>query len=148
MKQKLDVNLKKSSFVAGRLIDTYLFGSEHPYGRFSRHEDFDRLTREELVQYYNRYYKEGAFKIFIAGKLPAGIESLLNEYFGDFENKAPGKVVHTAVPSLQKKYRIINDENSAQGSIRLARSFGNRHDPDFIKAQVLNILFGGFLAAG
>ncbi len=41
MKQRLKVNLKKSDFVAGRLIDVYLYGDQHPYGRFSREEDFD-----------------------------------------------------------------------------------------------------------
>jgi predicted Zn-dependent peptidase len=35
MQQRLQVNLRKSDFVAGRLIDSYLFGPEHPYGRFS-----------------------------------------------------------------------------------------------------------------
>src|SRR5258705_11093343 len=30
MKQRLKVNLKKSDFVAGRLIDSYLFGIDHP----------------------------------------------------------------------------------------------------------------------
>lgn len=147
MKQKLDINLKKSSFVAGRLIDTYLFGAEHPYGRFSRHEDFDKIARENLLLFYDNYYKKGTFKIFIAGKLPTGIESLLNEYFGDFENNPPSKISHSVTPAQQKKYRVINDENSAQGSIRLIRSFGNRHDPDFFNAQVLNILFGGFFGS-
>ena len=33
MKQRLNVNLKKSDFVEGRLIDTYLYVEEHPYGR-------------------------------------------------------------------------------------------------------------------
>ncbi len=36
MKQRLRVNLKKSDFVAGRLIDVYLYGEHHPYGRYSR----------------------------------------------------------------------------------------------------------------
>jgi predicted Zn-dependent peptidase len=42
MKQRLNVNLKKCDFVAGRLIDTYLYGEPHPYGRFSRFEDLMR----------------------------------------------------------------------------------------------------------
>jgi len=34
-----------------------------------------------------------------------------------------------------------------QGSVRLARLFPNRHHPDFVKAQVLNSLFGGFFGS-
>ena len=55
MKQRLNVNLKKSDFVAGRLIDTYLYGETHPYGRFSRFEDFESLRREDIVDFYRQY---------------------------------------------------------------------------------------------
>src|SRR5215204_6540021 len=46
MRQRLNVNLKKSDFVAGRLIDAYLYGEGHPYGRYTKFEDFDSLTRD------------------------------------------------------------------------------------------------------
>lgn len=147
MKQKLDVNLKKSNFVAGRLIDTYLFGTMHPYGRFSRHEDFDMLTHDDLVEYYQQYYSHGSFKIFIAGKLPANVETLMEQYFGDMPNQKPAAKTFTIQPQQQKKFRVINDENGSQGSIRMARPFVNRKHPDFLKAQVLNILFGGFFGS-
>ena len=58
MKQRLKVNLKKSDFVASRLIDVYLYGENHPYGKFSKEEDFDALNREELVQHYKKFYQE------------------------------------------------------------------------------------------
>lgn len=147
MKQKLDVNLKKSSFVAGRLIDTYLFGANHPYGRYSRHEDFDALTREDLVNFYNQYYKQGSFKIFVAGKIPPNLSELLDNGFGDFDNSPASEKTYITHPAAEKKYRVINDEKASQGSIKMLRSFGNRHDADFLKAQVLNILFGGFFGS-
>lgn len=147
MKQKLDVNLKKSSFVAGRLIDTYLFGEQHPYGRFSRHQDFDALTREDLLNFYDQYYRTGAFKIFVAGKIPDDLEVLLEEHFGDFAHiKKPGRQ-YIAQPAQEHKFHILNDEKSSQSSIKLARPFGNRHHPDFLKAQVLNIVLGGFFGS-
>lgn len=146
MKQKLDVNLKKSSFVAGRLIDTYLFGEGHPYGRFSRHEDFDALTRNDIISFYNTFY-QGSFKIFVAGKLPENIAALLEEFFGDLPNQKHPERNYTIQPAAEKKFRVINEENGSQGSIRLARQFANRHHPDFLKAQVLNIVFGGFFGS-
>ena len=41
MQQRLQVNLRKNDFIAGRLIDAYLFGADHPYGRYSSMEDYD-----------------------------------------------------------------------------------------------------------
>ena len=147
MKQRLKVSLKKSDFVAGRLIDVYLYGEKHPYGKYSSAEDFDALQREELVDFYKKYYQQGKLMIFIAGKLPQNLEQLLNTNFGDLPF---GNVVekHTEpVLGTEKKIRITNDPDGAQGSIRIARPFPNRHHPDFLKAQILNALFGGFFGS-
>lgn len=147
MQQRLKVNLKKSDFVAGRLIDVYLFGEDHPYGRYTKEEDFDALNREELLGFYNRYYREGRMIIFAAGKLPANLESLLNQYLGDLPNKAVTMPDKKVIPATEKKYRITNDPEGVQGAIRIASPFPNRHHPDFIKVQVLNSLFGGFFGS-
>jgi predicted Zn-dependent peptidase len=147
MKQRLKVNLKKSEFVAGRLIDSYLFGEKHPYGRYSRLEDFDALQREELVGHYKKYYLQGKLIIFVAGRVPANMQALLNQHFGDLQNNSTALKQHVPEPVQQKKWRITNDAEGMQGSIRIARQFPNRHHPDFLRVQVLNALFGGFFGS-
>lgn len=147
MKQRLKVSLKKSDFVAGRLIDTYLFGEKHPYGKYSSAEDFDVLERDQLLHFYNQYYTQGKLMLFVAGKLPENIFALLDQYFGDLPNNPVEVKQHPIVLAEQKKYRVTNDPNGVQGSIRIARSFPNRHHPDFLKVQVLNALFGGFFGS-
>jgi len=147
MKQRLNVNLKKCDFVAHRLIDKYVYGEEHPYGRFTRFEDFDSITREELIKFYQQYYLNGKMIIFVAGKLPGNIFSLLNKNFGDLKNQAVTANDIAIQPADEKKYRVMNDPNGVQGAIRLGTPFPNRRHPDFLKAQVLNVLFGGFFGS-
>ncbi|HRG24190.1 MAG TPA: pitrilysin family protein [Chitinophagaceae bacterium] len=147
MKQRLKVSLKKSDFVAGRLIDTYLYGENHPYGKYSSAEDFDSLERDQLLHFYNQYYIQGKLMLFVAGKLPENINILLDQHFGDLPNNPVEVKEHQIVLAQEKKYRITNDPNGVQGSIRMARSFPNRHHPDFLKVQVLNALFGGFFGS-
>lgn len=147
MQQRLSVNLLKCDFVAQRLIDAYLYGEQHPYGRLTRFEDYDALTREQLVEFYNRYYLQGKFILFVAGKLPANLEELLNKNFGDLSNQKPAEKSFNVRPAAEKKQRITNDPNGVQGAIRMARHFPNRHHPDFLKVQVLNSLFGGFFGS-
>lgn len=148
-RQRLEVNLKKNDFVANRLIDEYLFGFQHPYGRYSRFEDLAALDRNSLQAFYDKYYKNGKCIIFVAGRLPPNIFEQLDASFGDLplHNNETLKRIHTTQPAEEKKYRIINDPNGVQGAIRLARDFPNRHHPDFFGVQVLNALFGGFFGA-
>lgn len=147
MKQRLKVNLKKSEFVAGRLIDLYLYGENHPYGKYTSDQDFDALNREQLKKFYEKYYQQGRFIVFAAGKLPQNLEALLNEQLGDLSNRPVSIPTIPNQPAKEKKFRITNDTNGVQGSVRIARPFPNRHHPDFLKAQVLNALFGGFFGS-
>jgi len=147
MKQRLAVSLKKSDFVASRLIDVYLFGKDHPYGKFSSVEEFDVLNRNQLLEFYKKYYQQGKLVLFVAGKLPANLPALLNKYFGDLPNHATATPVTSVTPAAEKKFRIINDADGVQGSIRIARPFPNRHHPDFMKVMMLNTLFGGFFGS-
>ena len=43
--QRLKVSLQKCEFVAGQLIDAYLFGEDHPYGKYSRLEDYEAIAK-------------------------------------------------------------------------------------------------------
>jgi zinc protease len=149
--QRLQISLKKSDFVAGRLIDATLYGRSHPYGKYSSPEDYQALEQEDLVAFYKKYYQQGRCRIFVAGKLPTGIVAQLDEHFGALPlqpavagEPSPPHPIH---PAKERKYDILNDPNGVQGSIRIARNFPNRHHPDFQKAQVLNNVFGGFFGS-
>lgn len=149
-KQRLSISLKKCEFVASRLIDSYLYGENHPYGKYSRFEDYEALNREELTDYFSKYYLHGNCMIFTAGKLPADLISLLNKHFGQLplQNKfqTPSNPVSSIVQPGEK-IRITNDVNGVQGAIRIGRPFPNRHHPDFLKVMVLNNIFGGYFGS-
>ena len=148
-KQRLSVSLQKPEFVASRLIDSYVYGPEHPYGRYTEAAHLDALNTTELKAFYEKYYRKGQCAIFVSGNLPADIERQLRQAFGDLPLLAPvfeNHFIRTA-PAAKNKYRVQNDENSVQGAIRLAQPFPNRHHPDFKKVIVLNNLFGGFFGS-
>jgi predicted Zn-dependent peptidase len=147
--QRLKVSLQKCDFVANRLIDKYVYGANHPYGRYTSIEEFEALEREQITAFYNSYYRNGKCIIFVAGKLPDNIFTQLNKVFGHLPlNQSPiADKTHATTPATEKKFRIFNDENGVQGAIRIARHFPNRQHPDFIKSQVLNNLFGGFFGS-
>jgi zinc protease len=81
-KQNLSVNLKKSEFVANRLIDEYLFGINHSYGKYLLAKDYDAIQTEQLREFFREYYYNGKCVIFVSGKLPANLYQQLNNNFG------------------------------------------------------------------
>ena len=148
-KQKLLVSLKKSEFIASRLIDTYLYGKDHPYGKYTNAEDLDALTTDQLKDFFQQYYVNGKCVIFVAGKLPVDLQQQLNTNFGSLPLQAPTFQVPypAATPGTEKKFHVDNDPSGVQAAIRIACPFPNRHHPDFQKVMVLNSLFGGFFGS-
>ena len=146
--QALAVNLLKCDFVADRLINENLYGANHPYGRIISKDDIKAINREDLLQFYRQYYLNAHCRIFSAGKLPIDFEELMDKNFGDLQLNATIPVVtHKREMNSQKKHEIINDVNGVQSAIRIARPFPTRLHPDFQKATVLNVLFGGYFGS-
>lgn len=152
-RQRLQVNLQKCDFVANREIDALLYGTDHPYGRYSTFEALDTLRRDQLLSYYQQYYREGECVVFVAGKLPANLLSLLNESLGQLPlrpaaiSRYQPQPLPAALPVADRHIRLINDEKAVQGAIRMARHFPNRHHPDFQGVAVLNTVLGGFFGS-
>ena len=148
-KQGLEVNLKKCEFVANRIIDENLYGFSHPYGKYTSMQDYDNLQRNDLNNFYNDFYINGKCALFIAGNLPSDIEQLLNKYFGSLNLNQNDllAVDYKSNPSSNKKQNLVNDVNGVQAALRIARPFPNRHNPDFIKMQVLNNILGGYFGS-
>lgn len=148
-KQSLLVSLKKNDFVAARTLDTCVYGDEHPYGKRAKAEYYDALTVEALRQYYQQYYVNGQCAIFVAGKMPANIQQLLNDHFGQLTLKAPvyKLPIWPTSPAAEKKIRLQVDANAVQGAIRIGRPAPARNHPDFIKLLVLNNIFGGYFGS-
>lgn len=148
-KQRLEVNLRKCDFVANRLIDEYLFGFDHPYGRYTSTDDYDKIAQQQLTGFYSKYYLEGKCIMFVAGKLPVDIHRQLNDVFGKLplNRNVIAKPIIQPTPAREARHEIINDAAGVQGAIRIARPFPNRHHPDFAKVSVLNNIFGGFFGS-
>lgn len=150
-KQKLSINLRKCDFVANRMIDQALYGFGHPYGTYTRAEDYDTISLEQIKAFYAQYYINGSCMIFTAGKLPANLPELLDKNFGHLPLKfSPDswvRVAHPVQAGTDKVQFLENDPEGVQAAIRVARAFPNRRDPDFAKAQILNTIFGGYFGS-
>lgn len=148
--QRLQVNLRQCDFVANRHIDAYLFGRQHPYGRFTEPSDIDALDSSVLRQFHRDHYQAGNCRIFMAGKIDQSHVNLVGQYFGEDRwgtDVIPAVNEYRIAPASERTYRISNDEQGVQGAVRIARNFITRKHPDFTPMLVLNTLFGGYFGS-
>jgi len=147
--QRLKVNLQKAEFVAARLIDSYIYGEQHPYGVYTNPVNIESVTVEACRQFYKDYYLNGKCIIFVSGRFTEALKKQLNDAFGKLNTNSKNIVVPSfqSIPATERKFRIDNDPNAVQGAIRIAMPFPNRHHQDFKKVMVLNTLYGGFFGS-
>lgn len=155
-KQRLSVQLLKSEFVANRKIDEYLFGLQHPYGKYLVADDYDAITQDALTQHLKSHYRSADCKLFLAGSFSEEDIRLINQSFGGCawnDNEKPTQVSPQIISATEKKYRVHNDahvvqnEEGAQGSIRIASHFPDKHHTDFTPMIVVNTIFGGYFGS-
>ncbi len=147
--QRLLVHQRQCEFVANQQIDALLFGEEHPYGRYTKKETIEAITREGMLGFYKNAYNPAGATLFMAGNVGNKEVELLNSMFGGTQ-----RTEHTAVetvfapaPETARTHDILNDPNGVQAAIRIGRLFPNRHHADFAPAVVLNTLFGGYFGS-
>lgn len=147
--QRLLVNMRQCDFVANQRIDAQLFGVAHPYGRYSKKEKIEAITREDLLEFYNRTYNMANVKMFMAGRVGEHEVKCIDDIFGKMAVSSVDIASETfsAPGPAEKKLFEINDEAGVQGAIRIGRCFPNRHHPDFAPMVVLNTLFGGYFGS-
>lgn len=146
-KQKLSVNLEKNDFLSRKIFNSVLFGNTL-YGYDTRAEDYDRLSREQLQQYFNLAYQPENCTVVISGKVTDNALNLIDQLFGSIW--ADGKSVNPNnfnfyIGNGQEHY--IAKPDALQSAIRLGKVSINRSHSDFAGFQVLNTLLGGYFGS-
>ena len=147
--QRLLVHQRQCEFVANQQIDALLFGEAHPYGRYTKKETIESITREAMLGFYKTAYNPANATIFMAGSVGNAEVKLLNDMFGR-ETRAGHVAVDTvfaSAPETARTHDILNDPNGVQAAIRIGRTFPNRHHADFAPMVVLNTVFGGYFGS-
>ncbi|MCF8303465.1 MAG: insulinase family protein [Bacteroidales bacterium] len=143
------INSQKVSYLARTHFTEYLFGAEHPYGQRLNPEDFDRISREQLIAFHKAHYSADQCKIIVAGLVDEDVIGLLNDHFGkeDWSYKAlNGAREYQVIPSPELRH-FIPKEEALQSALRIGKRMFNRKHPDYIGMQVVNTILGGFFGS-
>lgn len=146
-KQKLSVNLEKNDFLSRKIFHSVLFGNSL-YGYDIRAEDYDRLTRIQLQEYFSLAYQPGNCTVVVSGKVNDVALSLIDDLFGKNwtggGNVAPNSF--NFYPGSGSEH-YIEKADALQSALRLGKVSISRMHSDFPSLQVLNTILGGYFGS-
>jgi predicted Zn-dependent peptidase len=148
-KQKFLVNNQKVATIARKRFSELIFGEEHPYGRDVKDADFERIKRQDLVDFYKANYRSENCRIILAGKVDDDVYKQLDDLFGgnDWSGKNSVKENTLEILSTNDKEQLIYKEDALQSAIRIGKKMFNKTHPDFHPMQVLNTVYGGYFGS-
>ncbi|MBK9730943.1 MAG: insulinase family protein [Chitinophagaceae bacterium] len=147
-KQRLLVNLQKVDFLAHKTFNEQLYSGNYPSGYTTSPEDYDQIDASILKSFHASQYRNGAFKIIVAGKITDHLFELLETYFGksNFSKAAPAPYNHSIEKTSSGKM-FTAKKDAVQSGIRIGKMLVNKLHPDYPSLRVLNTIFGGYFGS-
>lgn len=147
-KQKLGVSLQKNDIIARRMFNHALFG-DTLYGYMVKPEDYDRLTRGDVLDYYKLAYQPANCTIVVSGRVTDHTLKLLDDTAGAWTRSNDGTAVANQFTFTDNTGNVHfwEKKDALQSAIRMGRVTINRKHPDFPGLQVLNTVLGGYFGS-
>lgn len=144
--QRLMVNKQRNAFLVRRLFYSSIFGNIHPYGIYSESGDYENISRETLISFYQDNYRGCLKYILLSGSIDEQILEQAASFFTAFSSSPATK---NSLPSSGKNpgQEFIQKEDSVQSAIKIGRKLFNRTHVDYRKMQVLNLVLGGYFGS-
>ena len=149
-RQQFLVNSTKVDVMARKEFSHALFGKNHPCGRHAVLEDYDRLTTEDLKEFYNQYYHSGNCSIYLSGLITEQIIAHLYDELGSapWGSITPREPISPIATLDYKGKRIhIEHPSAIQSSLRLGCPMMDQNHPDFAASKVLTTVLGGYFGS-
>jgi len=147
-RQNFLVECEKTSFLARESFYELLFGALHPYGIKASEEYYNELTRSILVDFYQKNYHAGNYKLLLSGMITDKEIRAINGLLGQLP-------VKTVIPDLLPEtieqpasfFKVIEKNGAVQSSIRTGILTIGKDHPDYLGLKVLTSILGGYFGS-
>ena len=131
--------------LVGEHLRYMVFGSNHPLGYAGEEETINSITRDDLVGFYERYYRPNGAMFVAAGDVDSEeIIARAKELFGGWQE---GSVAPLSLPVLAPPgghaVRFVNKPGQTQVQIALGHRGLEASHPDYLPLQLANYSLGG-----
>ncbi len=147
-KQRVQVNLEKTSYLAGKRYRKQLFGEDHPYAYFSTEESVEQVERQDVVAFYEENFKHCPFEVVVAGNEPENFFEMLEAGLGQLPVKPQVQPEGELDPLPAVSEPIFEDkEHAMQSSLRIGRITIPVDHPDYSGLVFMTEALGGYFGS-
>lgn len=136
--------------IASNIGDVLNYGKNHPYGEIMTEKTVESISREDCINYYNRFFKPNAAYLVVTGDISLKeLKTVANKYFGTWKKGSFPKVTVASVKApAAASIALVNKPGAVQSKILITYPVDLKpNSSDRIKARVANALLGGFFGS-
>ncbi len=148
-KQRYLLDQQKVQVLANTRFAECIYGIEHPYAKTASEKDFDTITADALLNFYQKQYHAGNCQLIISGKIDKTALDEIETRFGKNDwkkNIEKENSKHTMNPASEKKH-FIEKSNTVQAAIKIGRAGVTRKADDYCPLRVLTTVLGGYFGS-
>jgi predicted Zn-dependent peptidase len=132
--------------VSDKIGNVIRYGARHPYGEFMTESTLSKITREDLMGYYQTYFSPSVATLVIVGDVtPEQAFAQANKYFGAWTGNAVPTRTYPAPAELKaNQVAFVAMPGAVQSVIDVTYAVSlNITSSDYLAATVLNNILGG-----
>src|SRR6185503_12778868 len=138
----------EASEVARREAMKLAFGRDNPYVREPEYSTVDAVTRQDLLDWHQKYVSPNNIIVGIVGDFDSGqMEAKRRAAFGTWAKGPAAKAPDIQFTPAKPGYYFVKREDVNQSWIRMVSLGTTRRNPDFYAIEVFNEAFGGGFSA-
>lgn len=134
--------------MASLAFNELVYPADHPYhGSLDGYpETLQRITRDDMVQFHQRYFSPQGLVIVIVGAVKANdAVKAVNQAFGGWRATRPARAPLPPAPAIaETRERRIAIPEKTQSDLQLGWPGPERRSPDFLHCYLANTVLGVF----
>lgn len=142
------ISREKVQNIASDSFYESVFGTNHPYGRPIKENDFEAITPALLREFHSEYYIPRNMAAIISGKIHENTPHLFEKYFGNFTDPdLPAGNSMNFINGTDVRKIHIEKPGAVQTAIRIGSATINKRHPDYPGLKILNTILGGYFGS-
>lgn len=142
----LKVELDSPARLGRRVFQQAIYPANHPFHAFPTQESLERITRDDLVQFYKAHYRPDTTILTLVGDFdPKQVRTLVEQGLGTW--KASGQIPKATFPTVSLPPKLVRLNPNLPGKTQSVTYLGyggiDRRDPRYYTVLVMNQILGG-----